>query len=122
LLLEMLYSCARGGGALMVTYPNAFTPDECSQLLDLLSQATLNDPNSGAPMFIRAGLPAGTRIANKWGWDNETRANAAIVFTPNGDFVLVVFLRQPTWNDWQQTTPTMADVTRAAYNYFTLPR
>ena len=122
LLLEMIYACSRGGGALMAAYPNTFTPDECSRLLNWLSQATLTDPNGGAPMYIRAGVPGGTRVANKWGWDKETRTNAAVVFTPGGDFVLVIFLRQTNWGDWQAANPVMADVTRAAYNYFALPR
>lgn len=122
ILLEMLYYCSKGGGALMVAYPNAFTSDGCARLLNYLSQATLTDPNGGAPMFIRAGLPAGTRVANKWGWDSETRTNAGIVFTPDGDFVLVIFLRQPNWGNWQLASPTMADITRTAYNYFTLPK
>jgi beta-lactamase class A len=122
LLLEMVYLCARGGGTLALAYPNAMAPSKCTQLLDLLSQARLTDPNSGAPMFIRAGLPAGTRLANKWGFDKEVRANAGVVFTSNGDFVLVIFLRRADWGDWQQASPPMADIAVAAYNYFMLPR
>ena len=122
LLLEMIYLCARGGGTLTVAYPGAFTSQKCTQLLDLLSQGTLTDPNGGAPMFIRAGLPAGTRVANKWGWDQETRANAGIVFISNGDFVLVILLQQANWGDWQKASPTMADITKATYNYFAIPR
>jgi len=122
LLLEMVYLCARGGGTLMIAYPNAFTQPKCSQMLDLLSQGTLTNPTGGAPMFIRAGLPAETRVANKWGMDKETRANAAVVFTSNGDFVLVIFMRQADWGDWQKASPFMADITKATYNYFTLPR
>jgi beta-lactamase class A len=122
LLLENIYLCTRGGGMLMLAYLNAFTPAKCSQVLDLLSQGTLTNPNGGAPMFIRAGLPAGTRTANKWGWDRDTCANAAVVFTPNSDFVLVIFLQKPDWGDWQKASPTMADIAKATYNYFTLPR
>jgi beta-lactamase class A len=122
LLLEMIYLSARGGGTFALAYPGAMAPSKCAQLLDLLSQATLTDPNSGAPMFIRAGLPAGTRVANKWGFDGDVRANAGIVFTPNGDFVLVIFLRRANWGDWQQASPPMADISVAAYNYFMLPR
>jgi beta-lactamase class A len=122
LLLEMIYQCAHGGGALIIAFPKAFSPDECTGLLDLLSQATLTDPNDNSPMFIRAGLPAGVQAANKWSWDKETRANAAVVFAPNGNFVLVIFMQQVNWGDWQLATPVMADVTRAAYSYFTLPR
>lgn len=122
LLLEMIYLCSRGGGTLMLAYPNAMTSQKCSQLLDLLGQAVLTDSNSSAPMFIRAGLPAGTRVANKWGFDKEVRANAGVVFTTNGDFVLVIFLRRTNWGDWQQASPPMADITVATYNYFMLPR
>jgi Beta-lactamase enzyme family len=122
LLLENVYLCARGGGTLMLAYPNAFTPAKCSQLLDLLSQGTLTDPDGGARMFIRAGLPADTRVANKWGWDRETRANAAVVFASNGDFVLVILLQKPNWGDWQQASPIMADIAKATFNYSTLPR
>ena len=122
LLLEMLYLCGRGGGSLMLAYPNAFTSQKCSQMLDLLSQGTLTNPNGGGPMFIRAGLPAETRVANKWGIDKETRANAAVVSTPAGDYVLVIFLRKADWGDWQKASPTMADITQATHNYFALPR
>ncbi len=120
LLLEMVYLCARGGGTLTLAYPNAFTEPKCRQMLDLLSQGILTNPTGGAPMFIRAGLPAETRVANKWGFDKETRANAAVVFTSNGDFILAIFLRQADWGDWQKASPTMADITKATYNYFTL--
>jgi len=122
LWFEMTYLCARRGGTFLLAYPNAMTQDKCKQLLDLLSQAVLTDPNSGAPMFIRAGLPAGTRVANKWGIDRQVRANAGVVFTSNGDFVLVIFLRQTNSGDWQQASSPMADITVAAYNYFLLPR
>ena len=122
LLLEMIYLCARGGGTLMIAYPNAFTPSKCSQLLDLLSQGALTNPNGGAPMFIRAGLPAETRMAQKWGFDKETRANAAVVFGSTGDFILVIFMRKVDWGDWQQASPIMADVARASYDYFGLTR
>jgi hypothetical protein len=121
LWFEMTYLCARRGGTFLLAYPNAMTQDKCRQLLDLLSQAVLTDPNSGAPMFIRAGLPAGTRVANKWGIDRQVRANAGVVFTSNGDFVLVIFLRQTNSGDWQQASSPMGDITVAAYNYFCCP-
>jgi hypothetical protein len=61
-------------------------------------------------------------MANKWGWDRETCTNAAVVFTPNGNFVLVIFLQKPNWDGWQKASPTMADIAKATYNYFMLPR
>ncbi len=62
--------------------------------------------------------PAGTRMAQKWGFDRDTRANAAVVFGSTGDFILVIFMRKADWGDWQQASPIMADVTRASYDYF----
>ncbi len=106
----------------MAAYANAMTTAKCSRLIELLSQGALTDPNGGAPMFIRAGLPAGTRLAHKWSWDREMRADAGIVFTPGGDFAVAIFLRQPNWGDWQLASPLMADIARATYNYFSLPR
>lgn len=121
LLLEMIYYCGRGGGNLVAAY-GAAMPAKCSSLIELLNQGILADPASGAPMYIRAGLPAGLRVAGKWSWDRETRADAGVVFTPSGDFVLVMLLQQANWGDWQAASPIMADLARAAYNYFTLPR
>ncbi|MGD1994700.1 MAG: peptidoglycan binding domain-containing protein, partial [Anaerolineae bacterium] len=37
LLLEMIYHCSQGGGALMIVYPGSFTPGECREMLALLS-------------------------------------------------------------------------------------
>ena len=92
--------------------------DKASEGLLLFSNdpawaARVTDPASGALMYIRAGLPAGTRVAGKWSWDRETRADAEIVFTPNGDFVLAMLFRQANWGDWQAASPIMAHLTRA---------
>ncbi|MEA3341105.1 MAG: hypothetical protein U9R15_14165, partial [Chloroflexota bacterium] len=38
LLLEMIYQCSNDGGALMVAYPDAFTADECSQMIEWLTK------------------------------------------------------------------------------------
>jgi hypothetical protein len=118
LLLEMIYQCSRGGGTLMVAYPGAFTPAECEQMLDIMKGNIITDAD-GIPTLLRGGLPAGTPFAHKHGWDFDTRADAAIAFTPGGDYVLVVFLNTPQeWVDWDVANGIMVDVARAAYNFF----
>lgn len=114
LLLESIYQCSRSGGTLQVIYPGKFNSNECDQILNLLKQA---DPNG--PSALRGGLPAGTSIAYKIGANNDTRADASIVFSPGGDYVLVIFLNTPNQPlDWNAVNPLMADVARATYQFF----
>ena len=118
LLLEMIYQCSQGGGALMVAYPGAFTAAECGQMIDIMKRNVITD-QEGIPTLLRGGLPEGTPFAHKHGWDFDTRADASIAFTPGGDFVLVVFLNTPNeWVDWSTANGLMVDVARATYNYF----
>ena len=111
LLLEMIYHCSTGGGALMVAYPGAFTPQECQQMLEVMAQ---NQTDS----LIEVGLPPETPLAHKDGWVGHTHADAAIVFGPAGDFLLVVFLHQPNWLAWELSNPLVADIAAATYNFF----
>jgi beta-lactamase class A len=111
LLLEMVYQCSQGGGALMAAYPDDLTTEECSQMIDWMS---LNRIDS----LIETGIPVGTRMAHKHGFTGDTHADAALVFSPSGDFVLVVFLHRPQWLEWEESAPLIADIATATYNYF----
>ncbi len=72
--------------------------------------------------LIELGVPPGTRVAHKNGWWFETSADAGIVFSPGGDYVLVVYT-------WERDTdgnnlPTIAswelieEISRLVYNAF----
>lgn len=111
LLLEMIYQCSHGGGALMVAYPGAFTAAECSHMIEWMSKNRIDS-------LIEAGLPAGTRLAHRHGWTGDTHADAGLVFSPGGDFVLVVFLHRPKWLEWEESAPLISDIAMATYNYF----
>ncbi len=111
LLLEMIYQCSQGGGALMVAYPGSFTPQECQQMLEMMTQNRIDS-------LIEVGLPPETPMAHKQGLIPDTHADAGIVFSPESDFVLVIFLYYPTWLDWDVSNPLMADIATATYNYF----
>ncbi len=111
LLLEMIYQCSHDGGALMVAYPGAFTAGECDQMIEWMSSNHIDS-------LIEAGVPVETKVAHKEGLTFDTHADAALVFSPGGDFVLVVFLYRPHWLDWEESAPLIADIANATYNYF----
>lgn len=111
LLLEMIYRCSRGCGTLMVAYPGAFNTEECGQILEWMGH---NRTNS----LIEAGVPAGTQVVHKHGLSGDTHADAALVFSPGGDFVLTVFLHRSQGLAWEESAPLIADIARATYNYF----
>ncbi len=111
-LLSMLYYCAHGGGALLAVYPTDLTPEECQNVLDVLK---LNVEGN----LIRFGVPEGVDVAHKHGWAGGTHGDAGIVFSPNGDYVLVEFLHQPGgWLVADYSFPILRNISRTVYNYF----
>jgi len=110
-LLEMIYQCAGGGGTLIAAYPDELTPDECQAMLQLMSENRV-----GA--LIEAGVPEGTRVAHKHGWVGDSHGDAGIVFTPGGDYVLCIYLYYTDWLEWEVSSPLMARISEATYNYF----
>jgi beta-lactamase class A len=80
---------ARGLGAVMagVIESGLFTEESRAQMLEILSRQHFTD---GIP----AGVPPGTRVANKTGWITGINHDAAIVFPDEGaPYVLVVMVR-----------------------------
>lgn len=111
LLLEMIYQCSHGGGALMVAYAGAFTADECGKMIEWMSM-------SHTDHLIETGVPPGTVVAHKEGFTADTHADAALVFSPGGDFVLTVFLYRPEYLEWDESSRLIEDIAEATYNYF----
>jgi beta-lactamase class A len=120
LLLEMIYQCHHGGGALTLIYPEQLTPQECRAMIDHLLANQLTGEND-VPVLIAAGLPPETPIAHKHGWVDDTRADAALIFTPGGDYVLVIYLYEPGWVDWDETNSLMSRISQLIYNHFNPP-
>ncbi len=117
MLLTDIYACSQGGGSLLARFPEELTAEECSRMLELLSANVLGT-------LIKGGVPEGTRVAHKHGWRSsplDMIGDAGIVFTPGGDYTLSIFL----WNEqemiWEPTSRLVADLSRAAYNYFNPP-
>ncbi len=121
-LLEDLYQCAEdGGGAFVAVFPATMNQEICQQMVEILVQDKL-----GA--LFQAGLPEGTRIAHKHGWVTNTAGvidnvgDAAIVYTPGGNYILVTYTYHPAQIVWDSTAnPLFAEISMAVYNYFNVP-
>ncbi|MCA9971447.1 MAG: serine hydrolase [Anaerolineales bacterium] len=112
LLLASLYYCAQGqGGPLRAAYGEAVTQAECQAMLDTMRQNQIGS-------LIEAGVPAETAVAHRHGWISDTHGDAGIVFSPGGDYIIVEFLYKPDWLEWVVSSPLLADIALATYNYF----
>ena len=111
-LLAGIYDCAyRESGDLIAASAAGISPRECRQMLHVMSGNTVD-------ALLKAGAPAETRVAHKHGWIADTHGNAAVFFTPGGDYVIVMMLRQPQWLNFQESLPLIAEVSRRVYNFF----
>ena len=117
MLLEDIYLCSQNGGSsLVAVFPGQFNQAACQQMIQYLQEDKL-----GA--LIQAGVPEGTIVAHKHGWDiNLTQySDAGIVYTPGGNYVLTIYVYNAGGGDWSQVSPMYAELSRAIYNYFNLP-
>lgn len=113
-LLSMIYHCSKGGGALIALYPGEITPNECQSIIDLM---VLNEEGN----LIRYGVPDGTPVSHKHGWAQGTHADAGIVLSSGGDFVIVEYLHQPGgWLVAEESFPILREIARSTYNYFNM--
>ncbi len=111
-LLSMLYHCATGqGGAIVAAFPAEDWQRECLEMLDYMERNKIGS-------LIEEGIPSNVTIAHRHGWTGDTHVDAGIVFSPGGDYVIVVIMYKPEWLEWELSAPLIADVSRAAYNYF----
>ncbi len=113
LMLDLIYQCAEfGGGGLLAAFPDEITQSECKTMLDLLSQ---NDKG----VLVMAGVPDSVEVAHKHGWTFDTHGDAAIVFSPGGDYVMIAFLWADTsWLPSPISFPIIQGLSEAVFNYF----
>jgi beta-lactamase class A len=111
-LLSMIYYCAQhDGGALRAAFSAELTQAECQQILDALSANQIGT-------LVEEGVPVDVPVIHKHGWTSDTYGDAGIVYSPGGDYVIVEFMHKPGWLQWEISSPLMADISRATYNYF----
>ncbi len=121
LLLQDIYACATyNGGALIAAFPGQITQAKCKLMIEYLSNNNINQ-------LIQAGVPAGTVVAHKHGWAVETDGvihtigNAALVYTPGGNYVLSIFVHDNNQVLFDPANQMFAELSRAVYNYFNMP-
>lgn len=122
MLLADIYQCARnGGGALRAVWGDSITPEECQTMINYLVRNKL-------PSLLTAGLPEGTQIAHKHGWVTNgvgvinTIGDAGIIYTPGGNYVMVVFLYHPVQLVWEPSNELVARLSESVYNYYNVPQ
>lgn len=117
MLLDDIFMCAQtGGGSLVAVFPGQFDQTACQQMILYLQEDKL-----GA--LIQAGVPEGTIVAHKHGWDIDLTqySDAGIVYTPGGNYILTIYVYNPGGGNWNIVSPMYAEISRAVYNFFNLP-
>lgn len=111
-LLASMYQCAyEERGPLIERFGGAYEPRECRQMLHVMSNNTVD-------ALLKAGVPEGTRVAHKHGWIGDTHSNAAVFFTPGGNYVMVMAVYGPGFLNFQQSLPMIAEASRLVYNFY----
>ncbi|MBI5838572.1 MAG: serine hydrolase [Chloroflexi bacterium] len=120
-LLTDIYQCSQnGGGALAAAFPGKIDAAACKLMIDFMAEDKFGS-------LIQAGVPDGTLVAHKHGFVRDTLDNvhdisdAAIIYTPGGNYILTVYTYHPVNNIWETTNPLVIDLTEATYNYFNVP-
>ncbi|NJC98053.1 MAG: hypothetical protein FIB03_17245 [Anaerolineae bacterium] len=122
MLLADIYQCAEnGGGALIAAFPDKITSEICQQMISYLAADKIG-------VLIEAGVPEGTQVAHKHGWISEPSSgviknisDAAIVYTPGGNYVLVIYAYHPVQTVWEPVSGLFAQLSQAVYNFYNLP-
>jgi len=119
-LLVELYRCAESGsGRLIEAFPGELTQAKCRQMVDTLRGNLL-------PVLIKAGVPEGTQIGHKHGWAQgpdgmlDLIADAGLVYSPGGNYVMAVYLYQPSQLLFDPANVLVARLSRAVYRYFNI--
>jgi len=120
-LLADLYQCSEsGGGALVAAFGDKINQAACQQII---SDMKLDRIGS----MLEAGIPDGTQIAHKHGWISgpngviQNFSDAGIIFSPGGDYVLVIYAYHPVQAVFEPVSRMYAEISEVVYNYFNVP-
>ena len=114
-LFHMIYICAEmDSGPLREKHPDQITADECRELLDYLQ---LNE----LARLLENGLPQDTPFAHKVGWIDDTHGDGGIVYSPGGEYIVVMALYASSWLEWDDSAPLFEAISRQAYAHFNDP-
>jgi len=110
-LLAEIGRCAEDKGALIAAYPDKLSPEKCQALIGWLEKNPLG-------YLIKYGVPEGTRIGHKHGYAPDTQGDVAIIYGPEGAYVLDIYVYQYGWVLWDMSNPLMGDISRLVWNFF----
>ena len=117
-LMTAIYQCATdGSGLLTETFPGEITQSECQTMVSIMSELK--------PLpFIDTVLPPEATVADKYGYVTandglmHSITDAAIVYTPNADFVLAISVYQSDWLDMTEGARVIGRLAQTVYNFF----
>lgn len=113
-LLARIYHCSTGEQAL---FGGQVTANECALMIEYLK-------GNKILALLEAGLPPEATIGHKHGWTVDldglihTMSDSALVFTPGGDYVLVVFAYTPEQFLYDVANPLFARLSQSIYNAY----
>lgn len=102
--------CAEGGGNLLAALAPRLTAAECQELIGWLEQNPMG-------FLIRYGVPDGARVAHKHGYGSDSQGDVALIYGPEGPYVLSIYVFQSGWVIWNHSNPLMNDLSRLVWNY-----
>lgn len=113
-----------GGHVIFVGF-NRTSPKDCGIILENIYKGTLVSPDASSRMLelllnqtrtwkIPAGLPEGTKTANKTGENDNVQGDAAIVYSPACDYVICVLGNGSVDNG----VSIIQNISQMTYNYF----
>jgi len=113
-LLWKIYRCANQNEVL---FNGQVTASECQQMLNYLLENRIH-------ALIEAGLPPEGRAAHKHGWTNDldglihTISDSAVVYTPGGNYVLVIFAYTENQFLYDTANQLFARLSQSIYNAY----
>ncbi len=122
-LLTRTYTCAKNSPSQPADtmFSTSITAAECQTMLDLLAKNQIG-------LLIEAGLPPEGSAAHKHGWTSDldgllhTMSDAGIVFTPGGDYVLIIFINSSDQLIFSEGNWLFARLSQTIYNAFNLDK
>jgi hypothetical protein len=113
-LLWKIYRCANHDELM---FNGQVTASECQQMLNYLLENRIH-------ALIEAGLPPEGRTAHKHGWTNDldglihTISDSGVVYTPGGDYVLVIFAYTEEQFLYNTANQLFAKLSQSIYNAY----
>lgn len=110
-LLAYIYECSLDRGPIREIFPDEVTTEECQAMIELMLQ------NVDRKRLV-AGIPEGIPVAHKSGWIPDMKADAGIVFSPGGAYVVSIFVWEPGSLTEREGNLRIAALSWVVYSFF----